>query len=154
MNFTVIEYNEMRFIIMDAPTDKNFNRYLSELKKENVTHIFRVCESSYNIENFKNNGINVTTLPFPDGEFPPDNIVRTWLDLVKQKSQLKETIAVHCVAGLGRAPVLVAIALIESGMNALDAISYIREKRKGSINTKQLKYLELYKKNNKKCIII
>lgn len=37
-------------------------------------------------------------------------------------------IAVHCVAGLGRAPVLVAIALIEAGMKFEDAVEMIRGK--------------------------
>jgi len=55
-----------------------------------------------------------------------------------------------------RAPVLVAIALIEEGMNALDSVSYIRERRRGAINNKQLKYIEAYKKKSKKkgCIIL
>lgn len=35
-------------------------------------------------------------------------------------------LAVHCVAGLGRAPVLVAIALIEAGMKYEDAVEMIR----------------------------
>lgn len=55
-------------------------------------------------------------------------------------------IAVHCVAGLGRAPVLVAIALIESGMGKLDAIEYIRQKRRGAFNLRQIQYLDSYKK--------
>lgn len=53
-----------------------------------------------------------------------------------------------------RAPVLVAIALIEDGMPALDAVSYIRERRRGAINKKQLKYIESYKpRSQSKCII-
>ena len=59
----------------------------------------------------------------------------------------KATIAIHCVAGLGRAPVLVAIALIESGKySALEAIEYVRSKRKGALNRRQLQYLSEYRK--------
>ncbi|KAL3772542.1 hypothetical protein ACHAWU_006740 [Discostella pseudostelligera] len=57
-----------------------------------------------------------------------------------------KTIAVHCVAGLGRAPVLVAIALMEyERMDAVDAVMRIRSLRRGAINETQLQYLEGYK---------
>lgn len=52
----------------------------------------------------------------------------------------------HCVAGLGRAPVLVAIALIELGMAPLDAIQFIRVKRRGSFNNAQITFLDGYKR--------
>ena len=111
--------------------------------------------------------------PFPDGDAPPSHIVNDWLTLVQKKFEKKpnnsntsntntnnntnssETIGVHCVAGLGRAPVLVAMALIEGGMAPLDSVIYIRERRRGAINAKQLKYLEMYKKHKKEksCII-
>lgn len=53
------------------------------------------------------------------------------------------------------APVLVAIALIESGMSPLDSVSFIRARRRGAINNKQLKYIENYKRRSKsaKCVI-
>ena len=44
-----------------------------------------------------------------------------------------------------RAPVLVALALIESGMKYEDAVDFIRKRRRGAINSKQLEYLEKYK---------
>eukprot|EP00667_Euglena_gracilis_P020031 EG_transcript_21561 len=67
------------------------------------------------------------------------------------------SIAVHCQAGLGRAPALVAIALMErGGMEPLDAIMYIRERRKGAFNAKQMAYLEAYsvhRKHHDKCSV-
>ncbi|VVC95219.1 unnamed protein product [Leptidea sinapis] len=54
-------------------------------------------------------------------------------------------VAVHCVAGLGRAPVMVAIALIELGMKYEEAVETIRDQRRGAINAKQLSYLERYR---------
>jgi protein tyrosine phosphatase type 4A len=101
-------------------------------------------------------------MPFNDGGAPPDEVVNKWLNLLeatyKEDAAQKETIGVHCVAGLGRAPVLVAIALIESGMNALEAVDFIRERRRGSINLKQLQYLKTYKvklrKRTKSCIVM
>lgn len=45
------------------------------------------------------------------------------------------------MSGLGRAPVLVAIALIEMGMQPLDAIAFIRERRRGAFNKAQITYL-------------
>ena len=76
-------------------------------------------------------------------------MVDTWLTEVTSALPKAEpadgkrpAVAVHCVAGLGRAPVLVAIALIEEGLTALEAVELIRQKRRGAINASQLKFLQ------------
>ena len=50
-------------------------------------------------------------------------------------------IGVHCVAGLGRAPLLVAVALVNAGMEPFDAIELIRKSRKGALNVIQANYI-------------
>ena len=56
-------------------------------------------------------------------------IVEEWLCLLRgrHREEPGTTIAVHCVAGLGRAPVLVAIALMEQGLRYEDAVELIRQ---------------------------
>lgn len=44
---------------------------------------------------------------------------------------------------------MVAIALIEYGMDAISAVTFIRERRRGAINAVQLNYLESYKRTKK-----
>lgn len=70
--------------------------------------------------------LQLLEMEYDDGGAPPLEIIRKWLDVVRSTFQNAPdssgpngpngpAIAVHCVAGLGRAPVLVAIALIEYG---------------------------------------
>eukprot|EP00301_Raphidiophrys_heterophryoidea_P024984 c8268_g1_i3.p1 GENE.c8268_g1_i3~~c8268_g1_i3.p1 ORF type:complete len:111 (-),score=27.43 c8268_g1_i3:253-585(-) len=89
-------------------------------------------------------------LPFPDGAFPDDAVIREWLRIIFStfKKDPTATISVHCVAGLGRAPVLVAIALIELGMDRMEAIQFVRQKRPKAFNLKQLNQLEKYKRKS------
>ena len=90
------------------------------------------------------------------------DVISSWLTLVracfgdkKADSKGKKCIGIHCVAGLGRAPVLVAIALIEKGMDPLDAVQTIRGRRRGAINAKQLNFLQNYKRRSKKdCVVM
>eukprot|EP00475_Leptophrys_vorax_P022699 TRINITY_DN30919_c0_g1_i1.p1 TRINITY_DN30919_c0_g1~~TRINITY_DN30919_c0_g1_i1.p1 ORF type:complete len:169 (+),score=33.37 TRINITY_DN30919_c0_g1_i1:155-661(+) len=158
---TLIEHKNMRFLIMDAPTDANITAYVEQMQRNDVTALVRACEPTYSVIPVEEAKIHVEELAFADGEPPPEEVVAKWLRLVNQEfdhkdSTRKNSIAVHCVAGLGRAPILVAIALIENGVDYLDAIEMIRKKRRGAINTRQLKYLQEYRKRGKqfKCTIL
>ncbi|KAI8910829.1 protein-tyrosine phosphatase-like protein [Gorgonomyces haynaldii] len=157
-----VQYKHLQFVIFDAPSDGNLESYIKELQSHKVKDVVRACEPTYSKDTMLAAGIQVHDLPFPDGEAPPDAVIHQWLTLVNQKMGLYQPqqqispIGVHCVAGLGRAPVLVAMALIEAGMPPLDSVIYIRERRRGAINAKQLKFIEAYKKRSKesKCSIM
>jgi len=160
-NTTLIETDKLKLLIMDAPKETNLHLYIKEMKRYDVKHIVRISEPSYNIEEVENAGIKVHEMFFVDGASPPEEIIRNWLSLIADtfvlsRNATKPCIAVHCVAGLGRAPVLVAIALIEYGMDPISAVTFIRERRRGSINQVQLAYLENYtpSKRSTRCCIM
>lgn len=142
-----IQHKNQRFLIMDAPTDKNLPAYIEECKKHNVRTIVRACEPTYSTADLTKAGIEVLEMPFTDGDPPPDHVVKHWLAMCKDNFKNPEenrAVAVHCVAGLGRAPVLVAVSLIELGMDPFEAVPFIRKNRRGAINARQLKWLESY----------
>ncbi|KAF9951318.1 Protein tyrosine phosphatase type IVA 1, partial [Mortierella alpina] len=138
--------------------------------RHNVTDVVRCCEPTYRAETLQAENIAVHDWPFRDGAVPPSNIIKNWLQLVdsrivRRPSQRAQrsispsnsasdeeddiqapTIAVHCVAGLGRAPILVAIALIELGMANLDTVEFIRKRRRGCFNSNQIQYIDGYKR--------
>lgn len=95
--------------------------------------------------------LQVHDMQFDDGSSPFPEIVEGWLQLIRCrfKEKPEACVAVHCVAGLGRAPVLVALALVELGMKFEDAVEHIRSLRRGAINAKQLSYLEKYRSKNR-----
>jgi len=142
----VIEYKNMRFLITDRPTDSTLDRFIEELKRVNANEVVRVCEPTYKIDNLKSEGIDVLDWAFDDGSPPPNEIIANWIKLLKKRfrDDPGSCVAIHCVAGLGRAPVLVALALMEGGMKYEDAVDLIRQKRKGALNAKQLNFLQNY----------
>eukprot|EP00754_Rhynchopus_humris_P019924 Rhum_TRINITY_DN14670_c0_g1::Rhum_TRINITY_DN14670_c0_g1_i1::g.108255::m.108255/K18041/PTP4A; protein tyrosine phosphatase type IVA len=117
---------------------------------------------------------------FEDGGPPPSVVLNNWLGLLEKEFGMEDIVSkkkkgekipdlvpqgpiaspqcsdalpcvgVHCIAGLGRAPVLVAVALIElGGLSAADAVTHIREARHGCFNQDQLRWLLKYKRTRK-----
>lgn len=157
LELSVIQANNMAFVIMNAPIDKNIFSYLKELKTQGVEVIVRVCEPTYSKARCIEEGVDVKDFPFTDGAAPPPDVITNWLNIVAEETKKQNAICVHCVAGLGRAPVLVVIALIEfAKMDPTEAIRLVRREREGAINRKQLEYLTSYqaKFQTKPCCII
>lgn len=138
------------------------------MKKRNVYDLVRVCEPTYNSKYLGYEGITVYDFPFDDGSAPSPEVIEKWFQLLRDTfsngQRQDPCVAVHCVAGLGRAPVLVALALMELGMKYEDAVETIREKRRGAINSKQLAFLASYRpkqrlkddrssQRKKKCVV-
>jgi protein tyrosine phosphatase type 4A len=143
-----IEFKNMRFLITEQPQDITMENYIKILQEHKVTHLVCATDPTYKTEELVRSGVSVSELSFPDGSPPNSDIIDKWLSLVhKEFTDDPDTcVGVHCVTGLGRAPVLVAVALIELGMKYEDAVELIRKKRRGAINTKQLEFLDKYKR--------
>lgn len=143
-----IEFKGMRFLITEQPQDTTIHNYISILKEHRVTHLVCATDPTYKTDDLSGAGVSVTQLPFADGSAPNQDILERWLFLVKKEfvGNPETCVGVHCVTGLGRAPVLVAVALIELGMKYEDAVELIRKKRRGAINTRQLEFLAKYKR--------
>lgn len=136
------------FLILDAPSPSSLPTYVKLLQRHKVRHLVRACGPTYNSDLVEKNGIQVHGWTFDDGAPPTQVVIDSWLNLLEGElgKTPPSTIAVHCVAGLGRAPILVALALVEYGhMAPLDAVGYVRERRKGAINQVQLNWLMRYK---------
>ncbi|XP_037601797.1 protein tyrosine phosphatase type IVA 1-like [Cebus imitator] len=118
-----VTYKNMRFLTTHNPTKATLNKFIDELKKYGVTTIVRVCEVTYDTNLVEKEGIHV---------------LADWLCLVKIKFHEEPgcCVAVCCIAGLGRALVLVALALTEGRMKDEDAVQFIRQKQRGAIDSK------------------
>jgi protein tyrosine phosphatase type 4A len=153
-----IEHKQLKFLIINQPTAATLPSFVEELKQYKACVVVRCCDPTYSTEMLEESNIKVVDFPFEDGAAPPSEVIKEWLSLVDTTAENSpgKFIAVHCVAGLGRAPVLVAVALIESGMKYADAVEFIRQRRRGAINAKQLAFLEKYKPQRKKegCVLM
>eukprot|EP00929_Paragymnodinium_shiwhaense_P039356 TRINITY_DN20681_c0_g1_i1.p1 TRINITY_DN20681_c0_g1~~TRINITY_DN20681_c0_g1_i1.p1 ORF type:complete len:167 (-),score=19.24 TRINITY_DN20681_c0_g1_i1:99-599(-) len=153
---TLIEHEKFKIIIMGSPDNINAGEYVDVLKTRGVTDLVRTCEPSYEAGHFEEQGIHVHELQFPDGAAPSDDVLQRWVELLVRRyrsSDPKDSglVAVHCLAGLGRAPVMAAIALVEmTNLDPFGAVEKIRERQQGAINKRQLQFLQAYKRITKK----
>ena len=134
-----------RYVIFDAPNDLNVNVYGDVLHSKGVVLVIRTCEKTCS-ENY-GFGIVVKECVYEDGGVPSSEQIKLWLRNVRYvlNNYPGKAIGVHCMAGLGRAPLLVAIALIEiEDYKYEDAVALIRKERRYAINQRQLTFLSGY----------
>ncbi|CAF1590159.1 unnamed protein product [Rotaria magnacalcarata] len=139
---TEILHKNLRFLITDSPDDENIQLFIETCVKYNVTAVVRASEKTYDPKPIETAGIKFYNLEYPDGSAPDSLVRQKWLRIVKENKN--GCIAVHCVHGLGRSPVLVAMALCEAGMCRQESIDLVRTRRRGSFNIRQLEFLQNY----------
>jgi protein tyrosine phosphatase type 4A len=146
-SMTEIRFKHLRFLITNSPADENVQSFIETCSKYGVTALVRVSEKTYDAKPIEAAGIKVYNLEYPDGSTPDSLIRDKWLNVIKENKN--GCIAVHCVHGLGRSPVLVAMALREAGMSRQESIDFIRSRRRGSFNVRQLEFLQNYQSGHR-----
>jgi protein tyrosine phosphatase type 4A len=124
-----INFGKLNFLITHSPSENSLESYIQDLERYHVSCLVRVCDPTYSAEMIKERGIRVYDWKFDDGGWPPMEIIEKFLKLcvdVFTSGNNNDAIGIHCVAGLGRSPVLIAIALLEAGMKCEDAVFLIR----------------------------
>lgn len=152
-DFSPVSHRMQRFVISSQPRDSTMSRYVESCQKHNVRHLVCASQPTYDSSPVTKMEVNYVAIPFPDGHPPPKEVVEEWLNLCDQCKENNgnrdeasmDAIAVHCIAGLGRSPVLVGIALIEDGLDFQAAIDLICDARCGALNTQQKVFLAHYR---------
>ena len=113
--------------------------YIPIFRKFNVDTVIRLNSKTYEASGFTKEGIKHSDMYFTDGTTPSSEIVQKFLDLTENS---KNSVAVHCKAGLGRTGSLIACyAMKNFQFNAADFIGWIRICRPGSILGPQQHFL-------------
>ena len=135
MEENYIIYNNHKIYFGSSPN--NLNIFLDKLKKYNINMIVRLCEPSYHIEC---NNIQIHDLPITSCT-PSKDVIRQWNDIL---DSINGNIYIHCESGLGRAPTMIAIALLQKNVEPHNTIQILRKINKKLFNNNQLKFIFNY----------
>jgi protein tyrosine phosphatase type 4A len=137
MEDNYILYNKFRVYFGPSPNSNNLNIFLDKLKKYNIYMIVRLCESSYSLPS---DMIQIQNLPIPSC-IPSKEVIRQWNDIL---DSINGNIYIHCESGLGRAPTMIAIALLQKEVEPHNTIQILRKINKNLFNNIQLKFIFNY----------
>jgi protein tyrosine phosphatase type 4A len=135
----------VNFVITDCPSNDTLPIYIQVFSTENVKDLIRISQNDvYDKATLEMEGIKVwDDLKFEDGTVPSPQIVAKLRNIIRYivLRGEKPGLAIHCVSGIGRAPLFATISLCDYGMDPLDAIELVRSKRRGSLNRKQVDWI-------------
>lgn len=158
MDISSYKVNSKEFLIGSSPTILNELNYLKFFIDNKVSLIVKICkENLYNKQLFIENKIDIIENIQDDGLYPDENNKKILDNIYENYIKNNKKIFFHCKAGIGRAPTFLGYIVIKYlNKNSNDFIIEIRQIRKNSINSIQLRWLFDFNKNIKKnnCIIL
>ena len=153
-DYVIIEGGKINYILSSTPNNSNIEEYSTFLQSNNVKYLVNVGGSEYNTHNLEGKDIIYRQIDYKDGGIPDVKIIDQWEDICKDSISESKNIAIHCISGMGRAPTLICFSLIcYEKYSPVESVEYVREKRKNSLNSIQLKYILNLKDKHKNCII-
>ena len=125
----------------------NGRKHISWLKDRGITTILCLLEQPLNKEEATSMGLRYVNIPMEDHGKPEVEKLLEAVDVIKETISRDGKILIHCAAGLGRTGTVLAAYLIkEEGFDVDSAVEYVRRRRPGSIERKQVDALrEFYK---------
>jgi protein tyrosine phosphatase type IVA len=143
------------FALCDCPVKTKLAEYAEFFYANDITHIIRVCDDiTYDakdlfklVQSASYEIVIHDQFKFEDGGVPSDEMALDFLDFIHElvaKNEDKEIcVAVHCVSGLGRAPILICMSVLMylPKWEPEDVVEWIRQYRRGAVNKKQLTWL-------------
>ncbi|MGA1865846.1 MAG: fused DSP-PTPase phosphatase/NAD kinase-like protein [Thermoplasmatota archaeon] len=109
--------------------------YLEFLKRfEGIGVSINLSESPWPGEWSEGSGIMCYHIPVVDMSVPTRDQVREAIRIVSAQDG---PVMVHCAAGIGRTGTMIALFLVDKGLSPSEAITLVRSRRSGSIQTSQ-----------------
>ncbi|MBU6392172.1 MAG: dual specificity protein phosphatase family protein [Planctomycetes bacterium] len=106
--------------------------FLKDNRVESIVSLTELPLHKTLIEEF---GFEYKHIPIPDFSTPTQEQIEEFVTFVNNLLSSKKKIVVHCEAGIGRTGTMLACYLVSKGYSAENAISEVRKRRPGSIET-------------------
>jgi protein tyrosine phosphatase type 4A len=145
MKVTEIEIGVVKYFITECPRIEQLEEFKHIIIKNKVNILIRILEPSQLYEINVPNLTVVDFTDFQDGSVPTTEIMERYIQIIEdaKKKYKNPNILGHCLSSMGRMPTFLGISMIyfNPKMDRCDIIIYIRKKRPGALNVKQMNWL-------------
>jgi protein tyrosine phosphatase type 4A len=146
MKFTKFEIGVVKYFITECPRVNEIEEIKNIIIKNKINILIRILEpyQLYDVSDIP--GLIVENFTdFQDGSVPTTEIMERYIQIIEdaKKKYKNPNILGHCLSSMGRMPTFLGISMIieNSKMDRYDIIIYIRKKRPGALNAKQVNWL-------------